>query len=155
MYESLAGAPIPGDLYRACLARFTEHDEASRARMVLKDGAADFLESARASGIPLAIVTGTPQEAIDRTVDLFDLRRFFVRVCGVPGTKVEHLGALIGGFGLDPARCLFVGDAALDQDSATAAGVPFAGVNNGDNPFRSANLVAEAPSLRGLLPLIA
>jgi phosphoglycolate phosphatase-like HAD superfamily hydrolase len=68
---------------------------------------------------------------------------------------VEHLGSLLGEFGLEPARCLFVGDALLDQEAATAAGVPFAGINNGDNPFRAGNLVAETGSLGGLLPLIA
>ncbi len=155
MYESLAGRQMPEELYRSCLARFTEHDEASRALMTLKDGAADFLAAARASGLPLAVVTGTPQEVIDRTVDEHALRRYFTRVCGAPGTKVEHLGRLLGEFGLDPARCLFVGDAVLDQDAASAAGVPFAGINNGDNPFRPGNLVAETGSLGGLLHLIA
>lgn len=151
MYEALAGGPMPGDLYRACLERFTAHDEASRARMVLKAGAAEFLSAAQAAGLPMAIVTGTPQEAIDRTVDQFALRPCFARVCGVPGTKVEHLARLLGEFGLDPARCLFVGDAALDQAAATAAGVPFAGVNNGDDPFRPGNLVAEVRSLADLI----
>lgn len=155
MYESLAGGPMPEDLYRSCLARFTDHDEASRARMTLKEGAAEFLASARASGLRLAIVTGTPQDAIDRTVERFALRPYFERVCGAPGTKVEHLGSLLGEFRLDPARCLFVGDAVLDQEAATAAGVPFAGIDNGDNPFRPGNLVAETGSLGGLLPLIA
>jgi phosphoglycolate phosphatase-like HAD superfamily hydrolase len=62
MYQALSGKPMPEALAAEVLARFHEHDEASRAHMRLKDGALDFLGAARSKGIPLAIVTGTPQE---------------------------------------------------------------------------------------------
>lgn len=155
MYESLAGESMPGELYQACLARFSSHDEESRGKMVLKEGAAGFLEAARAWGLPLAIVTGTPQEAIDRTVDHFALRPYFARVCGAPGSKERHLEELLREFRLEAGRCLFVGDAIKDQEAAAAAGVPFAGVNNGDDPFRPEGMVAEVKSLGQLLPLFS
>jgi phosphoglycolate phosphatase-like HAD superfamily hydrolase len=153
MYESLAGEPMPEELYQVCLARFTEHDDASRGKMALKAGTAEFLEAAMSWDMPQAIITGTPQEVIDRTVDHFGLRRYFRRVCGAPGSKLQHLERLLGDFRLEPSRCLFVGDAIKDQEAAVAAGVPFIGVNNGDDPFRPEGMVAEVKSLDRILPL--
>jgi phosphoglycolate phosphatase len=155
MYETLSGRPIPEDKLRECLERFGAHDEASRAKMVLKEGAEAFLDGARASGIPLAIVTGTPQEVIDRTIAHFGLGPRFVRVCGAPTLKRDHLRALLREFSLDPGRCLYVGDAILDQEAAVPLGIPFIGVNNGDDPFRPEGLLAEVRSLGGILELFA
>jgi phosphoglycolate phosphatase len=154
MYASLAGEPMPEELYLLCLARFSEHDDASRGKMALKQGTPEFLEAARLWEMPLAIITGTPQEVIDRTMDHFDLRRHFKRVCGAPGSKLQHLERLLGEFDLAPSRCLFVGDAIKDQEAAVAAGVPFVGINNGDDPFLPEGMLAEVKSLDQILPLI-
>lgn len=147
MYEGITGRPMPEDQYRESLERFNVHDEASRARMVLKPGTQTFLETARSQGILLAIVTGTPQEVIDRTADHFDLRRWFARIHGSPGGKTEHLLHLLGEYGLEAGRGFYVGDAVMDQEAAAAAGIPFIGVNNGDDPFRPQGLIAEIESL--------
>lgn len=155
MYETLSGKPIPEDKLRECLERFGAHDEASRARMVPMPGTQEFLDASRANGIPLAIVTGTPQEVIDRTISHFGLGPRFVRVCGAPGRKRDHLLSLLREFALDPARCLYVGDAILDQEAAVPLGIPFVGVNNGDDPFRREGLLAEVRSLREVLDLFA
>ncbi len=154
MYLALSGTEMPEGLYERALARFGEHDEASRARMKLMPGAAEFLAEARARGIPLAVVTGTPQEAIDRTVAHFGLGFFFTRVCGSPASKIEHLERLKGEYSLPPSRCLFVGDAIKDQEAALAAGIPFAGVNNGDDPFRPDGLWLEVTGLGDLIPFL-
>jgi phosphoglycolate phosphatase len=154
MFESLAGEPMPEALYQQALARFNAHDDASRGKMALKRGAAEFLAAARARGVPLAIVTGTPQEVIEKTADHFGLRPFFARICGTPGSKLQHLERLIGEFHLRPERCLFAGDAIKDQEAAVALGIPFAGVNNGDDPFRPEGLTWEIKSLEELVPLL-
>lgn len=153
MYASLAGEPMPEELYRRCLERFTAHDDESRGKMSLKAGAREFLDAARVQGMPLAIVTGTPQDVIDRTIQVFDLKRYFQRVCGVPGSKREHIERLLAEFALEPGRCLFAGDALLDQEAAVASAVPFVGVNNGDDPFRPEGMVAEVTRLDQILAL--
>ena len=155
MYLELSGKEMPGALAAEALARFGEHDEASRERMQLKAGALDFLAAARARGIPMAIVTGTPQEVIERTVDRFSLRAYFDRVCGSPPAKPEHLSRLAEEFGFAPAACLYVGDAIKDQEAAVAAGMPFAGVNNGDDPFRPEGLSIEVRALAELTPVLS
>lgn len=150
MYEALLGHPMPKERFDESLARFTEHDEASRARMEMKPGTLAFLVAARSAGIPLAIVTGTPQEAIDRTMAHFDLGRYFREVRGSPGLKRDHLLELLATWNLGAGECYYVGDAVMDQDAAAAAGIPFIGVDNGDHPFDSGTLVAEITSLESL-----
>jgi HAD superfamily hydrolase (TIGR01549 family) len=154
IYRDLSGMEMPEALYARALTRFCEHDEASRARMALMEGAAEFLEAAREEEIPLAVVTGTPQAAIDRTVTHFRLAPFFRKVCGSPGSKPEHLSALTTEYSLEPARCLFIGDAIKDQEAALGAGIPFAGVNNGDDPFRPEGLLLEVANLGDLIPFL-
>jgi phosphoglycolate phosphatase-like HAD superfamily hydrolase len=154
MYESLAGEPMPERLYQEALARFGAHDEASRGKMTLKKGTAEFLRATLAQGLPLAIITGTPQEVIDKTMEHFDLRKYFARVCGAPGSKLQHMERLLGEFGLEPGQVIFVGDAIKDQEAADALGIPFVGVNNGDDPFKPEEISAEIRSLDELLPLL-
>jgi phosphoglycolate phosphatase len=154
MYEALSGKPMPPDLAARVVERFRAHDEASREKMRPKEGAREFLEAALSRGIPMAVVTGTPQDVIDRTVEHFSLRPFFRQVCGAPGTKPEHLSRLAREAGADPARCLYVGDAIKDEEAALAVGMPFAGVNNGDDPFRAEGLSVEIRGLAELIPFL-
>jgi phosphoglycolate phosphatase-like HAD superfamily hydrolase len=154
MFESLSGEAMPESLYQQALSRFNAHDDASRGKMVLKKGAREFLDAAMARDVPLAIITGTPQEVIGKTVDYFDLRRHFVRVCGSPGSKLQHMERLMGEFGLSAPLCLFAGDAIKDQEAALALGIPFAGVNNGDDPFRAEGLLMEIKGLDEIIPLL-
>jgi HAD superfamily hydrolase (TIGR01549 family) len=155
MFETLAGRPMPPESALEALRRFREHDEASRGKMRLMDGARDFLEAARQRGIPLAIVTGTPQDVIDRTIAHFSLGGYFRQVCGSPGTKPEHLSRLVGEAGADARECLYVGDAVKDQEAAFEVGIPFGGVDNGDHPFGPEGLSLEIGDLRALLPYLA
>jgi phosphoglycolate phosphatase-like HAD superfamily hydrolase len=154
MYETLAGRPMPAEAAELALRRFREHDEESRGKMRLMDGARDFLDAARDRGIPLAIVTGTPQEVIERTLAHFSLGGYFRQVCGTPGSKAEHLSRLAAEAGVDPGDCLYVGDAVKDQEAAMEVGMPFAGVDNGDHPFAPAGLSAETAGLRELIPFL-
>ena len=154
MYLGLSGQPMPAAMSTRALARFTEHDEASRAKMLMKEGAQEFLEAAVARGIRMAIVTGTPQAVIERTVAHFDLGRYFARVCGTPPGKAEYLNNMVREFGLAAEACLYVGDAIKDQEAALAAGMPFAGVDTGDDPFRPEGLSLRVANLAGLLPFL-
>jgi len=151
IYLSLTGKPMPEELFQKALARFTEKDEASREVMVLKEGTLDFLKVARELRVHMIVVTGTPKDVIDKTVAHFNLGVYFLQVCGSPGSKAQHLERLLGEYRVKAEDCLFVGDAVIDQEAAMAVQVPFIGVNNGDNPFRSMGRHGEIQNLKGLL----
>ncbi len=135
MYSRLTGKAMSEADTRSALDRFNAHDDASRSKMRLMPGALEFLVAA-SSNWPLAIVTGTPQAVIEKTVDYFDLRNYFRRICGTPGAKAHHVREILSEFSLAGKRCWFVGDAILDQNAADESGVAFIGLDGGDHPFR-------------------
>lgn len=154
IYLALAGKVMPEPLFQSALDKFTAHDEGSRAELTFKPGALEFLEAARAMRIYMAVVTGTPQVAIDRTITQFNLGVYFLKVCGTPGGKAEHLEEMMEAYRLDPAECWFVGDAIMDQKAAESAKVRFIGLNNGDDPFSSGGPWREIQALSELIPLL-
>ena len=154
MYESLAGKPMPEDLFAMALARFGAHDDASRSRMALMPGAAEFLAAAREGGTRLAVVTGTPQDVIEKTVAHFHLGGFFTRVCGTPGGKAQHLDRMLKEFSVFADRCLFVGDAIKDQEAALAVGMPFAGIDSHPDPFVREGALMRIRDLGDLVPAL-
>jgi beta-phosphoglucomutase len=136
MFRHLSGGhEISAEAQARVLERFAERDIDLRPRMRLMPGVTGFLEEAARRGMPLAVVTGTPQEVIDGTVDHFGIGKFFREVHGWPPAKAEHLSGLLGRHGLRPDEAIYVGDAVQDYRAAHATGIPFIGVDNGDGPF--------------------
>ncbi len=153
MVESLSGKKLSEPDFRRVLQRFHEKDEASRSLMRPKVGAMAFLRRALEQKLPLAVVTGTPQAAIDATVRHHDLGIYFEKVCGTPGSKSEYLRSLPKAAGLEPGQAVYIGDAALDERAAAETGMPFIGLDNGDHPFSAEGPVRIIRSLSDLLPV--
>ncbi len=153
MFELLAGKSLPEDAGERVLRLFAEEDDRLRPEMRLKPGALEFLKTFH-ERVPLVIVTGTPQEAIDKTTALFGLRSFFLEIRGYPPVKSEHLKAVLAGLHLEPPQTLFVGDALQDHKAAMETGIPFIGINNGDDPFEGLPVAAEFRELGELTRLL-
>ena len=134
MFEALSGRPMPEHETRRALELFSEEDDRLRDKMRFMPGALEFLQRANEL-VPLVVVTGTPQEAIEKTVSMFELGPFFKEVCGSPPVKAEHLQAQLVKRSLKSEQTLYVGDSIQDYKAAKIAGIPFAGVDNGDHPF--------------------
>lgn len=124
MHRSLLGSePAPESLDRL-VADFEGQDESNRGSIRLVPGVLDLLKSLQGR-LRTAIITGTPQDVIDRTVDQLRLAPFFDQVRGTPGDKASHMRAAMEDFGASPRECAYIGDAEGDQRSADVAGVPF------------------------------
>ncbi len=134
MYRELSGNIMSDRDYEEALERFTRFDESSRERMQFKPGTLEFLNTV-VGRLPMAIVTGTPQEVIDRTVERFGLGRYFTEICGTPGDKPFHLRRLMNTHQVQPQDCAFVGDAIGDQQAARDTAMAFVAVDEGDDPF--------------------
>jgi phosphoglycolate phosphatase-like HAD superfamily hydrolase len=147
MFRGLAGREVTGDEAARILTRFAEEDIRLRPQMHLLPGVEGFLREAGRREVPLAVVTGTPQEVIDGTVNFFDIRQWFREVHGYPPAKPEHLQGLLTRHGLRPDEALYVGDSIIDIRSANEVGIPFIGVNRGDDPFAGMTMVAEVKGL--------
>ena len=149
MFEALAGKPMSGKEAQRALHLFGEEDDRLREKMRFMPGSLDFLKRAH-NLFPLVVVTGTPQEAIEKTIAMFELQPFFKEVCGSPPVKSEHLQSQLVKHGLKPEQALYVGDSIQDYKAANFAGMPFVGVDNGDHPFADLNLAVELRSLAEL-----
>lgn len=155
MYKALSGgSELDADAQVRVLERFAEEDIRLRPRMRLMPGAEGFLEEALRRGMPLTVVTGTPQEVVDGTMERFGLGRFFRGVHGSPPLKAEHLAVLPGRHGLRADQTLYVGDAVQDINAAEAAGMPFVAVDHGDGAFVGRRPVATVGGLRDLPALL-
>jgi beta-phosphoglucomutase-like phosphatase (HAD superfamily) len=98
-------------------------------------GALDTLESLAAGGSPVFVVSGTPQRELDQVIDHRDLRRLFTEVHGSPPLKPAILSSILDRrHDLEPARCLFVGDALTDLHAALGAEMAFLGIEPPDDP---------------------
>jgi HAD superfamily hydrolase (TIGR01549 family) len=153
IYETLSGSPMTPEAQERALHRFSEEDHRLRAKMTLKSGAREFLVAAR-NRIPLAVITGTPQEVIDETVEVFELGGFFREVCGYPPAKPEHLALQLERRNLRPEQTLYVGDAVMDFEAARSVGIPFVGIDNGDHPFADLPVAAVMQDLGELIPRV-
>ncbi len=148
MFKALSGDEISVEARDRVLARFAEEDLRLRPRMRLMPGAVDFLKNANARGTPLVVVTGTPQDVIDGTMELFDIRSHFREVHGYPPVKADRLRDLLVRHGLKPSEAIYVGDAVQDALAAETAGIPFIGIDNGDHPFSKFKPIAIVKGLR-------
>ena len=148
MYKALSGGDeITPEAQARVLQRFAEEDIRLRPRMQLMPGVIGFLEEAGRRGVPLAVVTGTPQEVIDGTVDHFGIREWFREIHGWPPIKAEHLQGLLDRHALRPDEAVYVGDAVQDINAAESVGIPFIAVDHGDGAFAGRSPVA---TLKGL-----
>jgi phosphoglycolate phosphatase len=76
----------------------------------------------RGKSLPLVLRTLGLEDLFDLTVSAYDVTR--------PKPHPECLEKILIHFRLEPEAALYIGDAALDQEVAAAAGVPFAAYKN-------------------------
>lgn len=78
--------------------------------------------------LPFFVVSATPEEEIQEIVRRRGWSQYFKEVRGAPRSKRDNLEILLQAYGLEPARCLFFGDAESDYRAAAAWGVAFLGI---------------------------
>jgi len=104
----------------------------------------DVLEELRSVGIPSHVVSGTPHDELAIILVRKRLGHYFRSVEGAPRRKEPIVEKLLDTYRLDPARCLFVGDAMTDYRCAAACSIPFLGrADPLDSPFPPGTWVVE------------
>jgi phosphoglycolate phosphatase-like HAD superfamily hydrolase len=134
VYEKLSGQRITDPIRTELYDRFADHDESSRSLMSPVPGSLPFLDAVHAR-FYTAIVTGTPDDVIERTVAFHKLGIYFDAVCGSPRSKQEIVEALIAGQNIDRDKFILIGDGKTDQDAAEACHIRFVGLNQGAASF--------------------
>jgi len=150
-FEALTGDPA---LAQRCLGHYRERFAAvGYAENAVYPGIPEALESLRHDGWRLLLATSKPLVYARRILDHFALAPFIAEAYGAEldgrlSDKGELIAALLAAEGLQPERCLMVGDRAHDVRGAAANGLPCLGVLYG---YGSATELREA----GALTLVA
>jgi HAD superfamily hydrolase (TIGR01509 family) len=108
-------------------------------RAVVYPGIADLLRELAARGVPMALVTNNHGAIARATLARAGLADRFTAILGdgdTPSHKPDPRGAWMGAAacGVDPAACAYIGDSAVDRDTARAAGMAAIGVCWGTTP---------------------
>jgi phosphoglycolate phosphatase-like HAD superfamily hydrolase len=77
--------------------------------------------------LPLYVASGAPQEELCYILEKRGLARYFDGIRGWPPAKDALLKSIVEQSGVDPARCVMVGDAYTDLEAARQAGTQFYG----------------------------
>jgi len=145
VHRALGGgldARVPADEFEPAMAAFMRHYERENGlRAVPYDGALEGLEAMRAKGLALACVTNKPQRFADALLERCAMARYFRLVVGGDALErrkpdplpMRHAAERLG---VEPARCLAIGDSVNDALAARAAGMPVLAVPYGYNEGR-------------------
>lgn len=100
-------------------------------------GSLETLTMLRQNNVPAFVVSGTPDDEIKFIVKQRCLDVFFREVHGSPRQKDSIVLDVIGRYGYDRLKCLFIGDAMSDYKAAQRVGVNFLGIvtEAGPGPF--------------------
>ena len=157
--EHLANRALPVDrpelrpaLIEAYVARY---DEVYLDESVPYPGIVDLLDALAGRAIPLAVLSNKPDPATRKVISALFGDQRFVSVAGhkpeVP-KKPDPAGALAiaAHLGIAPGEFIFVGDTAIDMQTAVAAGMVPVGASWGFRPeeltANGARLVAATPA---------
>ena len=83
--------------------------------------------------IPCFVISATPDDEIRKIVRHRGLEGLFKEVLGSSASKSENLKILLNKYRLDPAKCIFFGDAESDYHAAKNCGVEFIAILPGQD----------------------
>jgi phosphoglycolate phosphatase len=95
---------------------------------------AEFIAGARAlldaciGKVRMHVVSGMPQEDLERIVTERGLGRYFDQLYGTPTTKLDAFRAILQRTEITPGQSLAIGDSLTEFEAATQTGVPFLAV---------------------------
>jgi phosphoglycolate phosphatase-like HAD superfamily hydrolase len=121
------GTPDERALVDKLFADFANRAYAGVLAAPFVPGAEDFIRGCNTQGIPLAIISGTPEEEMRSLIADMGMRVNFAAIYGSPRDKRELLEAAMQNFALQPDETMFVGDSINDYTPAIELGVPFVG----------------------------
>lgn len=99
-------------------------------------GALAFLQAAKGR-IKMFVVSGTPEDELNRITDQRGISHYFDGIYGSPRKKEDIVTGVLAEQDLTLDHCLFIGDSMTDYKAASFCGMPFLGrLHDGlENPF--------------------
>ena len=108
-------------------------NEISRARELL--GVSEALNQLNKLGIKLFISSATPESTLRKIIDVRGWSGIFDTVLGAPSKKIEHVKKISAQNNFVMSDIVYVGDSAVDRETAILAGCHFIGVGANETRF--------------------
>jgi len=125
-HTEILGIELSPDELAALGRRYSDLVEDQVVACAWVAGAREFLE-AHAGRLPLFVVSGIPEDELERVVERRGMAGYFTAVRGSPVLKDVIINEILAAHGLAAQRTVFIGDAMTDYNAAMATGVPFLG----------------------------
>lgn len=132
IFTEIIKQPLSEETFVAYCEKFAQITEESVVQSNYVLGAERFIKKYSAY-IPLFVVSATPQEEIVRIVHKKGLTGYFKGVYGSPNSKANWILKIVGEYGFEKDKVLFVGDALADYEAAKETGVFFVGRSIGED----------------------
>jgi len=144
IHRDLLGKPLDEAELAEWAARYVAAVEARVVQCPEVPGTTALLD-AQSERARLFVVSGTPEEELQRIVTARGWDCYFSGVYGSPRLKAEIVRAALSAFDLAAADCVFIGDTFTDRDAAVETGLAFVGrrVDFRPNPFPAGTLIVD------------
>ena len=125
-YERFLGVALSDDAIAKLAQTYSDLVETKVIACAWVPGAKELLEDL-VGDIPLFIVSGTPQDELERIVSARRMERYFASVHGSPRKKADILATLLELHKLQADNCLMIGDGLTDLNAADQVSMNFLG----------------------------
>lgn len=136
------GSPLTGGELELWAGRYSKLVVESVVAENWIKGAKEFLDSVHNSPLKSFVISGTPESELNYILERRGISDYFHERLGSPVKKPKHIRNLIEKYHLEPAECLFIGDAYTDYDAAMETGLHFIGIQ-GDVIFPDGTIVLD------------
>ena len=127
-YDNIIKQPLSDDMKAGLGKQFSDIVEQEVVKCSYIEGAIESIDWLHGRGVPLYIVSGTPQDELRRITASRGLDPKFAGVFGSPRLKPDIVRAVLAERGFSSGRCLFIGDAMTDYKCANETGLHFLGI---------------------------
>lgn len=141
-YRELLQQPLSEAESQQLGARFSELVYQKILAAPFVAGCQQLLEALSCRGLAMTVISGTPQEELQQTVEHRGVQRYFSHVIGTPTEKPEGIRRVLAAHGLSSSEALFIGDGLSDFKAAEATQLAFV-----------ARRTVEAPTLWDAMPV--
>ncbi len=122
--ENILGHPVSENEVNRLADKFSQIVKTKVVSAPWVEGAVELLEALKGK-CRLFVVSGTPGEELAEIINARNAAHFFLEIHGSPQTKADITAFLLNKYNLNPAECLFVGDALTDFQAAQTCNIEF------------------------------
>ena len=101
------------------------------------NGTTKTIEGLKKLGIKVFISSATPENTLQKIIDMRGWKGIIDKAFGSPDSKADHLQKISAHFKFLQSEIIYVGDSEIDKNAASSIGCKFVGIGRDWSRFRS------------------